>query len=66
MAGASGVKEKQQREEEHRSPFSEEPSGGRWLLAGLGLFGIFMLSIIGLQTRPGSVAEVAASGGWPA
>ena len=50
--------------EEHQSPFSEEPTGGRYLFVGLLVLGVLLLSIIRWQTRPGDVGQVGVSGGW--
>ena len=46
------------------SPFSEEPTGGRLLLAGLFLAAVGMLAIIRWQTVPGESGQTAMSGGW--
>ena len=46
------------------SPFSDEPTGGRWLLAGISLVGVMLLVLLPWQTVPGSVGEAAMAGGW--
>ncbi len=50
--------------EKDLSPFSEEPTGGRWLLAGVSLAAIVLLALLPWQTVPGSVGQTAMSGGW--
>ncbi len=49
---------------EARSPFGEAPNGGRLLLTGLFLTGVFLLAIIRWQTMPGTAGQTAALGGW--
>jgi len=46
------------------SPFGEEPTGGRWLLAGLCLAAVGLLAIIRWQTVPGTTGQTAMAGGW--
>ncbi len=50
--------------EKDLSPFSDAPTGGRWLLAGISLFGILLLALLPWQTVPGSIGQVAMAGGW--
>lgn len=46
------------------SPFSEEPTGGRYFLGALCLIAVGMLAIVGWQTQPGELGQTAMSGGW--
>ena len=51
-------------QEEHLSPFSEEPTGGRRLLAGICIAALALLALLPWQTRPGSMGQTAMDGGW--
>ena len=49
---------------EDLSPFSEEPTGGRWLLAGIFAGAAVLLALLPWQTKPGSLGQAAMHGGW--
>ena len=46
------------------SPFGEEPTGGRYLLGGICVAAIALLTMIRWQTTPGSMGQTSMSGGW--
>ena len=51
-------------QQEDLSPFSEEPTGGRRLLAGICIAALGLLAILPWQTRPGHLGQTAMDGGW--
>ena len=53
-----------QDQERDLSPFSEEPVGGRWLLAGICVAAAALLAMLPWQTSPGSMGQTAMDGGW--
>ena len=46
------------------SPFGDEPTGGRRLLAGICIAAIALLAMLPWQTRPGSLGQTVMDGGW--
>ena len=46
------------------SPFSEEPTGGRTLLAGVFVAAVVLLAMIRWQTVPGETGQTLMDGGW--
>ena len=50
--------------EEHLSPFSEEPTGSRRLLAGICIAALALLALLPWQTRSGSMGQTDMDGGW--
>ncbi|MDE2788818.1 MAG: tripartite tricarboxylate transporter TctB family protein [Paracoccaceae bacterium] len=46
------------------SPFTDEPTGGRRLLAGICIAALALLAMLPWQTRPGSMGQTAMDGGW--
>ncbi len=53
-----------QEQERDLSPFSDEPVGGRWLLAGVCVAAMALLAMLPWQTTPGSMGQTAMDGGW--
>ena len=45
-------------------PFSEQPTGGRFLVSAIFVAAVVLLTMVGWQTTPGSMGQTAMSGGW--
>ncbi|MYH59325.1 MAG: hypothetical protein F4145_15360 [Boseongicola sp. SB0675_bin_26] len=45
-------------------PFSEQPTGGRFLVGAMFVAAVVLMTMVGWQTTPGSMGQTAMSGGW--